>query len=293
MKSKQCYLCRSKKIQVAFKKLGFTIIRCRDCGLFQMDFTGSYSEFIREYYNREFFKGSSNRAGYCDYEGDRAAEEKNMQTYLRGIKRFQTGGTLLDIGCATGLFMLQAQKQGFDVYGIDVSDYATRIAKRRFGKKIKASPVEKARYPENFFDAVTLFDVVEHVQDPRRILTKLHRFLQPDGILVINTGDAGSQLARFQGKDWHFFIPPQHFYNFSRDTLTALLTQSGYQVVRVEKKGKWVSLRYLLHLAKQIQNDFLAKIGLALVKNNRLGRIPLYLNLFDNITVYAKKAPAA
>lgn len=289
MKIKPCYLCKEKSSKKAFDKLGWTILQCRKCGLYSLKFKGSYPKFIREYYNKGFFTGSTNRAGYYSYEGDREAEEKNMQTYIKGIKRFKKSGKLLDVGCATGLFMGQAKNQGFDVQGFDISDYAYKIAKKRFGKRVKKTSIETATYRKASFDIITLFDIIEHLKDPKAALNKLRRALKASGILVINTGDAGSFIAKIQGPDWHFFVPPQHFFNFSEKTLTELLRQSGFDVIQVDRKGKWVTLRYLFHLARQIQNDVFGKIGFMLVKSNVLGRIPIYLNLFDNITVYAKK----
>ena len=285
----QCYLCGRQRTKPAFEKLGWTILRCGNCGLFRLQFKDSYQNFIRNYYDKGFFTGSTKRAGYFSYEGDRKAEDKNMHEYLQGIRRFKTKGKLLDIGCATGLFMLKAQEAGFDVSGVDVSEYAISIAKKRFGSKVKHSSIEQVRYQIANFDVVTLFDVIEHMENPKRVLRKLNGLLKNDGILVVNTGDSDSLLVRMQGKDWHFFIPPQHFFYFSIKTLTTLLHQAGFRVLAIDRKGKWVTLRYLFHLARQIQQDALAKFGFKLVGGIAPGKIPIYINLFDNITVYAVK----
>ena len=287
----RCYLCKHKTLSGAFTKHGWTTLRCRNCGLLSLEFRGSYAKFIREYYDRRFFTGSDKRAGYCNYEGDRYTEGKNMDMYLSGIKKFKSSGNLLDVGCATGLFMLKAKAEGFNVYGVDVSDYAVEIAQKRFGTRVKRSSIENANFPKGKFDVVTLFDVIEHLKDPREVLGKLRTFLKDDGILVINTGDSGSFIAKFQGENWHYFIPPQHFFYFSQKTLRRLLQQTGFSAKKIEHKGKWLTLRYLFHLARQIQNDVLGHLGFALVGRNILGRIPVHLNLFDNITVYATKDP--
>ncbi len=287
--STTCYVCSQRRVKKAFDKLGWTILRCSACGLYSLKFEGSYEKFIKEYYNKKFFTGSNERAGYFDYEGDKEAERRNMNSYLEGIRSSVKKGTLLDVGCATGLFMIEAEKAGFEVYGVDVSKYAIDIAKKRFKNKVKQSSIEQAHFKKNTFDVITLFDVIEHVSKPRTVLKKLRSLLMDNGLLVINTGDTGSLFAKMQGSYWHFFIPPQHFFYFSKSTLSKLLSQEGFEVLRVEHKGKWVSLRYLFHLARQIQNDIFGKIGFSLVGNNAIGKIPVYLNLFDNMTVYAKK----
>src|SRR4030042_1256972 len=208
-KKNLCYLCGKNDLKPAFEKLNWSISCCDECGLYRLDFKGSYYKFIANYYNKAFFTGSDKRAGYFDYEGDKKAEKKNMQQYLRGILKYKKQGKLLDVGCATGLFMLEAQASNFDVYGIDVSEYALSIAKKRFGKKVQLGSVEESKLPHNEYDIVTLFDVIEHLADPRKVLIKVKDLLKDDGLVIINTGDTDSLLAKLQDKDWHFFIPPQ------------------------------------------------------------------------------------
>lgn len=287
---KACFLCGYEYPSQAFEKLGWRVLRCTQCGLFSLDFKNSYDSFIKRYYNKKFFTGSDDRAGYLDYEGDRQAEQRNMMTYLDGIGLIKKNGKLLDVGCATGLFMLEAQNRGFDVYGIDVSSYAVSIAKRRFPGRVKHASIERAVYPKGTFDVITMFDVIEHLENPRRVLHKVRTLLKPKGLLVINTGDTQSFVAKLQGQHWHFFIPPQHFFYFSKNNLTLLLEETGFSVRMIDRKGKWVTLRYLFHLARQIQKDVIAKLAFTLVSRNRIGKIPIYLNLFDNITVYAFKS---
>jgi len=285
----RCYLCHNQTLAKAFEKLGWTTLRCEHCGLYRLQFRGSYPQFLKKYYDRKFFTGSDKRAGYFDYEGDRDTEEKNMNMYLNNIKKYKHSGKLLDIGCATGLFMLRAEAVGFDVYGVDVSEYAVSIARQRFGTRVIKSSVEKANYPKEYFDVVTMFDVIEHLKDPRIVLKKVRTLMKDNGILVINTGDVGSFIAWLLGDDWHYFIPPQHFFYFSKKTLERLLEESGFIVKKIERKGKWLTLRYLFHLLRQIQKDIIGHLGFALVSRNILGRIAVYLNLFDNMTIYAFK----
>jgi SAM-dependent methyltransferase len=284
----KCYLCGHTPVKKAFKKFGYNILRCPKCELFRLDFQEDYQKFIHEYYNDKFFTGSIERAGYVDYQGDSWPELMNMRRYLTRIRRYKKRGKLLDCGCATGLFLTEAKKAGFSSYGFDVSAYAVRIAKKH-GLRVKQATLSKVTYPKQSFDVITLLDVIEHLRDPKTDLKHLGQFLKPGGLLMINTGDAGSVLAQLEGKNWHFFVPPQHLFFFSRKTLTQLLEQAGFKVVRIDYKGKWVSVRYLLNLMKQIQNSTLAKTLYPLVSQNILGKIPLYLNLFDNMVVYAQK----
>lgn len=291
-KLKRCYLCAQRVPVKAFSKYGYDILQCKSCQLFSLKFQKNYQDFVHEYYNEEFFTGSDNRIGYSDYEGDSWPEKTNMRRYLSRIKKFKKSGKLLDGGCATGLFMDIAKDSGFDVSGFDVSAYAVKIARKKFGNHVKRATVSSAKFPPNSFDVITLFDVIEHLEDPKKDLIHLGKMLKSDGLLMINTGDASSLLARIQGKHWHFFVPPQHLFFFSRKTITQLLEQAGYKVVKIDFKGKWVSLRYFLNLYRQIHESKVANFAYSLVANNTVGKLPLYLNLFDNMVVYAQKSKA-
>lgn len=288
-KRPRCYLCQQRVPRKAFRKLGYDITKCPSCQLYALKFKGDYKAFIEDYYNEAFFTGSEERAGYVDYEGDSWPEAQNMRRYLKRISKYKTKGKLLDCGCATGIFMEEAQKIGFDVYGFDVSDYAIKKAKQKLGDRVELATLANFKYQSKSFDVVTLFDVIEHLDDPKKALRRIKRIMKDDGLLMINTGDVGSVLARLEGKNWHFFIPPQHFFFFSRRTITILLEQVGFKVIKIDYKGKWVSIRYLLNLYKQIYANSLGKILYASVGKSSLGRVPLYLNLFDNMVVYAEK----
>lgn len=288
-KRPKCYLCKQRVPRKAFRKLGYDITQCPACKLYSLRFKGNYKEFIEEYYNEEFFTGSEDRAGYVDYEGDSWPEQKNMQRYLSRITHYKKSGRLLDCGCATGIFMAEAEKSGFEVNGFDVSDYAVEKAQIKFPEKVTKDTLQSIKFDPETFDVITLFDVIEHLEEPLKALRRLKRMLKNDGLLMINTGDVGSWLARIEGKNWHFFIPPQHFFFFSRNTITMLLEQVGFKVIKIDYKGKWVSVRYFLNLYKQIYANKLGKFLYNTIGVSPLGRIPLYINLFDNMVVYAQK----
>ncbi len=92
------------------------------------------------------------------------------------------------------------------------------------------------------------------------------------------------------GKNWHFFAPPQHFYFYNQKTLSELLKQSGFQVLKIQKVGKWVSLRYLFHMMRYINKDTIGDILYRFTAKNFLGQIPVFMRMNDNMIVIAKKA---
>jgi 2-polyprenyl-3-methyl-5-hydroxy-6-metoxy-1,4-benzoquinol methylase len=137
-------------------------------------------------------------------------------------------GKLLDIGCAFGYFLMQAREKGWDIHGLERSSYAVDYAKKSFGLDIQLGTLEKNSYPDNFFQAVTLFDVIEHVSSPTEALRQIHRILAPGGLLVMTTPNESGLLRKLMGKHWFHFKPLEHNYFFSSNSMTQFLKKSGF-----------------------------------------------------------------
>lgn len=287
--SKRCIICGSR-LELAFQKHRFTILRCPRCGLYRTILPGSYRQFLKHYYAKSYFTGSRTKAGYADYLDDAPVIRRNAQNYLKLILNHNPPGRrLLDVGCATGIFMRQAQDQGFAVSGLDASAYAVAQAKKTFNRQVKLGILSTVKFSPHSFDVITMFDVFEHLANPRQDLDHCHRLLKPGGLLVINTGNTNSFLAKLEGKNWHFFIPPQHLFFYSDTNLKQLLHLTGFKTLAIYNTGKYISLRYLWHLMRTINHSRLADVCYRLFHHTFIGKFSLYLNLYDNMTLVAKK----
>jgi SAM-dependent methyltransferase len=92
------------------------------------------------------------------------------------------------------------------------------------------------------FDAVCMWDTIEHLPNPRDFLCAARRVLKRQGHLYLTTGDAGSLNARVRGRRWRQIHPPSHLQYFSRRTITELLRQCGFQVVGIETAAYYHTL---------------------------------------------------
>lgn len=133
------------------------------------------------------------------------------------------------------------------------------------------------------FDVVTLWDTIEHLDRPDIALAHIRRLLRPNGVLVFSTGDYASLLRRLTGKRWRLFADPTHNFFFDEGTLRLMLTRAGFDVARVTRRGKRVSLSLILHqsglpLSAQLRTWLLAKDWNPAV----------YVNLRDVVTVFAQ-----
>ncbi len=275
-------------METFLRKNGYTIYRCVECGLGRTDLRKNYGKFVTENYDKGYFTGDPARSAYVNYKEDKPYIVANMRQFLRRVKKYKPAGKLLDVGCALGFFVELALKHGYDAYGCDPSDYAVREAKRLVGStRIKKGAVHDVEYGEKSFDVITLFDVFEHLGDPSSDIEKLSRFLKDDGIMVVATGNTDSLMAKIFKRRWTFYIPPQHLFFFNKKTFTVLFRKHGLTVREWFHIGKWLSLRYMLHLARTTGESKIAHRLYSLTKP--IHRAPIFLPVGDNMVAVMRK----
>lgn len=285
----KCTVCRSN-LQPFLVKNRFTLARCPACGLIRTDLKRDYAAFVDHYYERGYFTGDRSRVAYINYEDDKPYIVANMRKFISYIGAYKLKGKLLDVGCALGFFTQLAQQSGYDAYGIDPSDFAVSKAKKIVGKdRVRKGKLSDVRDKSKTLDVVAMFDLFEHLADPGGDLDTVKRILKDDGIVILATGDTGSLFARILGRRWTFYNPPQHLHFFNRGNLTTLLNEKGFEPIFWTRIGKWLSLRYVLHLARTGGESKFAEFLYRLVEILNIGKFPLYLPTFDNMVVIARK----
>jgi 2-polyprenyl-3-methyl-5-hydroxy-6-metoxy-1,4-benzoquinol methylase len=190
--------------------------------------------------NEYYFKAKNTHAPTIRESYLRTAESQ-----VRLIQRYATGKNLLDIGCAQGFFLYNASKSGYTTKGIEISQDAAAYAMTEFGLDIEAKPFEELRFPENHFDVVTLWQVLEHVPYPLTVLKEVHRILKPEGLLVVSTPNIEGIPAKILRRKW-WDIKRLHINQFSKKTLKDILHNAGYRNTSAVSYRGFVSLSILL-----------------------------------------------
>lgn len=150
-----------------------------------------------------------------------------------------SSGRLLDIGCSTGVFLSEAKKRGWpNVAGIEVSPSAAQRARSLVGCEIWEQPIESAAIDPGSIDAVTGWEIVEHVPNPRGFVRRIAELLCPGGCISLTTPNWESPWER-STTDF-FRMPPYHLSYWTPTTLTRLLRDGGFtDVVTVRKPVAW------------------------------------------------------
>src|SRR6266851_1215282 len=142
-------------------------------------------------------------------------------------------GTLLDIGCGSGDFLLRMRTLGWTVKGVEPDPLARRHAVEVLGLDVAGGTLEEARFPDNSFDALTMSHVVEHLIDPVQTFSECRRILKTGGKLVVMTPNIGSLGHRWFGESWRGLEPPRHLFLFRSETLRTCAERAGLTVTGV------------------------------------------------------------
>ena len=257
MRNVPCNLCGSERCRVLYRptrrlvdQSGIfsasggvrgtqTIVRCLECGLVYVNPRVDDATLMSEY------SGAAD-----DYQSGGAGREK---TFRRGLGFFESRagnrGRLLDVGCADGIFVKLAKEAGWNARGIEPCRYLAERGRREFSIDVRVGDLADVRDAEGSFDAITLWDVLEHLHDPMAGLHICNRLLKKGGHILISYPDFGSLLARAAGRYWWFLLSV-HLYYFTRTTLAAYLARTGFRDLEFAMHWQSLPLGHLLNISR-------------------------------------------
>lgn len=295
-----CLVCGGLSPTFFAQKNGYDLRKCRICGLV---FVWPMPISTVGVYTADYFAGAKGGHGYVDYDKDKTAMAGTFVKYMQiledlsderdrrrlGLSQAGAGhGKLLDVGAATGYFMGLARQRGWQASGVEISDYAASAGRVK-GLDVRTGTLASVGLAPGYFDVITLWDVIEHMPNPRAEVEIAARLLRRDGLIAINTPDISSLLAKVLGKRWHLMVPPEHLVYFNKQSLCQLLEGLGFKVVLTDKIGKKFTLQYILEILANWQELSIWRGLLKAVKDNRVGRLPISINLRDNLFLVARK----
>ncbi|MBI5771398.1 MAG: glycosyltransferase [Verrucomicrobia bacterium] len=237
-----CPVCRGRRTPYAFSVPDARVVRCTDCDFLFLNPQPS-DEILRKIYSGEYFCGANDDTMRAHVATLKTATAGSYLDLLR--QRGVPSGRLLEVGCGDGYQLHAAEGRGYDVVGIEFSEYAA--AKARAGLTrgtVLVGDLTTAKIEPESFDVCVLADVIEHVRDPRAFLEHVWRALKPGGAILIATPSTDSWSARVMGGGWMEF-KTEHMSYFSRRSLQSLLWQTGFEAVHEEPGRKVVSLHYV------------------------------------------------
>jgi SAM-dependent methyltransferase len=282
-----CRLCGSGDVADWIEKRGYHTYRCRTCGnAFLPD--AAVPDDLESLYTESYF-GGGETTGYPSYVADGPLIERSLVRRLRWLAGMAPPGRLLDVGAAYGFGLRAARTLGIDAMGVEIAPDAAAAARRHAGVEVVAGDFLSVDLPGSFA-IVTMFDVLEHMRDPRACVARARELLAPGGVFAVETGDLASPWARLLGSRWYFLDPPQHLCYFTAAGLMRLFAEEGLVAAApVRRFGRWVSAANVaFKLAHNAPRPFAA-----MFERLAAARPPgaVYVNFGDAMTAVARRPP--
>ena len=218
----------------------FHVVRCRSCGLIRTN-PRPTAEWKSHFYDPQYnaLPELHGRDFIYAPEDDRLPSYRRLLQFVKG--RMRSGGRLIDVGAASGVFVKMAIDEGLDAIACDYSMEALAFAKEHFGVPTLQSPAESVAAPDNSFDFVTMFHTIEHLPDPVGVLREMYRILKPGGCILLETPNYTLHYAmetrwralmplykaitKREGMPW---VPFDHYYHWTPALLRKALQQAGF-----------------------------------------------------------------
>lgn len=258
------------------------IVKCRRCGLVYTNPRASSQETLEMYMKVE------DPLYFEERQGRVITFERHLRT-LHDLTGPPNGRALLDIGAHIGVFVEVARRAGWKAIGIEPSHWSVEMAKQS-GIELIEGTLASSDLPDNHFDVVTLWDVIEHLSDPRNELEHVFRVLKPGGWVVIHTMNIEGLFARLMGSQWPWLME-MHLYYFSARTMRCMLEKIHFEWKMSKAQGRYLRLGYLVSRLTPYSSRLMSVFE-KLIKTVHLEHLPVAINLGDLMTVYAQKPTA-
>ena len=250
----KCPWCDSDKAQINLwlkdeflTKEDFHICECLNCGLLytmprpDKDHIGAY------YKSEDYYSHKENTKGFVPKLYERI-KKNNLKNKYQLATNGLSVGKMLEIGCGVGDFLHTAEEHGWECIGVEPSEEAKAIATKRTKASILSSE-ELESLADEQFDLITMWHVLEHVDDLRWEMDQLQRLIKPHGRIVIAVPNYKSYDGQYYKEHWAAYDVPRHLNHFNRTVLTKMFKTKGLELKKMDKL-KWDAY-YISYMSEQ------------------------------------------
>jgi len=271
MKLINCNTCDSNSFTEILKKESskseiFTVVKCDNCNLVQVNPQPTFDEVIK-YYSNDYFTKRSDR-GYDNYYSDKIKSEieRVFKLNLEDLDFFSWESNLseskstIDIGCAAGYFVNFMKNRGWTAHGIEIAEGPATFGKENLGLNIfQEDFLNWDKEISNKFDLITLWASIEHLHQPKETLEKIYKHLKPNGRMILSTCRYGLQ-AKIKGIHWRYLNVPEHLYYYSLNNIINVSNIIGFKKIKHITYGSGMTNKKDANLLFKISKIFLDKL---------------------------------
>ena len=240
--STKCPFCESKNLRLHLKlkdyfltQEDFEIFECDNCKLLFTSPRPDASAIGKYYKSEDYLSHNEHKKGLVPWIYNQVKKVNVRNKYKIACNGF-TNQQILDFGCGVGDFLHYAQEQGCEIYGCDLSEDARKYATEKLSKNI-VKPEEIFALPDSTFDVITMWHVLEHIDNLRYQTEQLHRLLKDGGRLVIAVPNYKSYDAQYYKDKWAAYDVPRHLNHFHKESLQNIFAGS-FELVKIHPM-KW------------------------------------------------------
>ena len=260
-KINNCKLCGNDSFKFLFKisdkSLGipgdFKLNKCRNCGVLFLNPQPSEKELEKYYPKKKYYSlktiktkkdSQKTRLKIFLYDLYFGSNKNLLLKNLFSPIKYTVRGTkiiknkkFLDIGSGSGQFVYDMKQLGMVVYGVEPGNFDKKSTRDNKLNILKSDLID-ARYPSNFFDIITINHVLEHVENPKKIIKEINRILKKKGSLILGVPNFRSLAYKIFKKNWYQLDAPRHLFNFSDKILKKILKQEGFKINKIRYNSR-------------------------------------------------------
>jgi len=186
------------------------------------------------------------------YGADSTITTIRINEVLGGFEKFRKTNKMLDVGCGPGLFLIEAKKRGWEVYGTEFTDKQLAYLKDKGINTLKGKLTNNS-FEDGLFDVIISSEVIEHINNPVEEMQQFHRLLRKGGLVYITTPNFNA-LERYLLKgDYEIIEYPEHLSYYTPTTINLLLTNNGFEKLKITTTG--VSIARIKKSLKRKNNE--------------------------------------
>ncbi len=186
------------------------------------------------------------------YGADSAITTIRINEVLDGFEKFRKTNKMLDVGCGPGLFLIEAKKRGWEVYGTEFTDNQLTYLKDKGINTLKGKLSDHS-FENELFDVIISSEVIEHINNPVEEIQQFHRLLRKGGVVYITTPNFNALERYFLKGDYEIIEYPEHLCYYTPKTINLLLTQNGFEKLKITTTG--ISLARIKKSLKRKNNE--------------------------------------
>jgi 2-polyprenyl-3-methyl-5-hydroxy-6-metoxy-1,4-benzoquinol methylase len=224
----QCIICGNHRLKELTGYKASYLVKCGGCGFVFSQKIPTQAELTAHY------------EGYGRNDYLSPITIKRYHEILDQLEKYRKSNRLLDVGCGIGYFLVEAKNRGWEVYGTEYNEKAVDICRNK-GIQMQMGMLDTSHYEPSFFDVITSFEVIEHINNPLEDVQKIHYLLAGGGAVYITTPNFSSISKNYLGNKWNVITYPEHLSYYTSATLTHLFKINGFKKINIITTGVSIS----------------------------------------------------